>query len=130
MIQNCRCRNTRSHNGSFHFHGLRRKLIPEFLISGDLLNSLFRVVLSSSVSRLYFSWNALQKISRNSCILSPGDCMAFRTSFISSSAGVVCGFRAYITIIPYRSEIVEIFDFGAVFLLSGHTGKGSKMSYD
>jgi len=25
---------------------------------------------------------------------------------------------------------VEIFDFGAVFLLSGHTGKGSKMSYD
>jgi hypothetical protein len=35
-----------------------------------------------------------------------------------------------IFIIPYRSEIVEIFDFGAVFLLSGHTGKGSKMSYD
>ena len=69
MIQNCRCRNTRSHNGSFHFHGLRRKLIPEFLISGDLLNSLFRVVLSSSVSHLYFSWNALQKISRKSCTL-------------------------------------------------------------
>ena len=91
MIQNCRCRNTRSHNGSFHFHGLRRKLIPEFLISGDLLNSLFRVTLSSSVSRLYFSWNALQKISRNSCTLSPVDCMAFRTSFISSSAGVVSG---------------------------------------
>ena len=38
--------------------------------------------------------------------------------------------RSYIVIIPYRSEIVEIFDFGAVFLLSGHTGKGSKMSYD
>ena len=38
---------------------LRRKLIPEFLISGDLLNSLFRVVLSSSVSRLYFSWECL-----------------------------------------------------------------------
>ena len=66
MIQNSRCR-SRSRNGNFYFHGLRRKLIPEFLISGDLLNSLFRVVLSSSVSRLYFSWNALQKISRNSC---------------------------------------------------------------
>ena len=65
----CRCRNTSSHNGSFYFHGLHRKLIPEFLISGDLLNSLFRVVLSSSVSRLYFSWNALQKISRTSTIL-------------------------------------------------------------
>ena len=38
--------------------------------------------------------------------------------------------ETYITIISYRSEIVEIFDFGAVFLLSGHTGKGSKMSYD
>ena len=30
----------------------------------------------------------------------------------------------------YRSEIVEFFDFGAVFLFYGHTGKGSKMSYD
>ena len=36
----------------------------------------------------------------------------------------------YTSIISYRSEIVEIFDFGAVFLLSGHTGKCSKMSYD
>jgi hypothetical protein len=38
--------------------------------------------------------------------------------------------REDITSIPYRSEIVEIFDFGAAFLLSGDTGKGSKMSYD
>ncbi len=66
MIQNCRCRNTRSHNGSFHFHGLRRKFIPEFLISGDFLNSLFkRSSFLVCESRLYFSWNALQKISVN-----------------------------------------------------------------
>lgn len=55
----------------FYFHGLRRKLVSEFLICSDLLNNLFRVVLSLSVRCLYFSWNAFQKISRNFCTLSP-----------------------------------------------------------
>ena len=87
----CRCRNTHSHNGSFHFQGLRRKFMPECLISGDLRNSFFKVVRSSSESRLYLSWNALQNISVNCCTLSPGDCIAFWTSRISSSAGVVSG---------------------------------------
>ena len=72
-----RCRNTHSHNGSFHFQGLRRKFIPECLISGDFRNSFFKVVRSSSESRLYLSWNALQNISVNCCTLSPGDCIAF-----------------------------------------------------
>ena len=65
--------------------------MPECLISGDLRNSFFKVVRSSSESRLYLSWNALQNISVNCCTLSPGDCIAFWTSRISSSAGVVSG---------------------------------------
>ena len=65
--------------------------MPECLISGDLRNSFFKVVRSSSESRLYLSWNALQNSSVNCCTLSPGDCMAFWTSRISSSAGVVSG---------------------------------------
>ena len=75
----------------FYFHPLRRKFMPECLISGDLRNSFFKVVRSSSESRLYLSWNALQNSSVNCCTLSPGDCMAFWTSRISSSAGVVSG---------------------------------------
>ena len=54
--------------------------MPECLISGDLRNSFFKVVRSSSESRLYLSWNALQNISVNCCTLSPGDCIAFWTS--------------------------------------------------
>jgi len=63
--QSCRCRNTHSHNGSFHFHTLRRKFMPEFFISGDFLNSFFKRLRSSCESRLYLSRNALQNISVN-----------------------------------------------------------------
>ena len=64
-IQSCRCRNNHSHNGSFHFHGLRRKFIPDCFISGDFLNSFFKRLRSSCESRLYLSRNALQNISVN-----------------------------------------------------------------
>ena len=63
--QSCRCRNNHSHNGSFHFHGLRRKFIPDCFISGDFLNSFFKRLRSSCESRLYLSRNALQNISVN-----------------------------------------------------------------
>ena len=78
---------------AFHFP-LRRKLIPECFISGDFRNIFTKVVRSSSESRLYLSWNALQKISVNCRTLSPGDCMAFWTSRISSSAGVMASGRS------------------------------------
>ena len=79
--------------------------MPECLISGDLRNSFFKVVRSSSESRLYLSWNALQNISVNCCTLSPGDCIAFWTSrllcgraasygsFIILSKGMIFSFQ-------------------------------------
>ena len=51
-------------------------------------------------------------------------CRVVLLSFLRLAAAVI----PYYTI--YRSEIVEFFDFGAVFQFYGHTGKGSKMSYD
>ena len=49
----------------FHFHGLRRKFIPDCFISGDFLNSFFKRLRSSCESRFYLSWNALQNLSVN-----------------------------------------------------------------
>ena len=56
---------TKSYNGCFYFHGLRRKFIPDCFISGDFLNSFFKRLRSSCESRLYLSRNALQNISVN-----------------------------------------------------------------
>ncbi len=57
------------------------------------MNGLFRVILSSSVNRLYFSRNALQKISKNSRTILLVYCMSFRILLIVSSAGMISGAR-------------------------------------
>lgn len=47
--QSCRCRNTHSHNGSFHFL-LRRKLKGLFLMFGAFDNIFFNIFCSSGGS--------------------------------------------------------------------------------